>query len=117
TVSDSVGHVVTIPPRTFIIDKSSAVVTITENDAPMVTYYNRPVTPAIKVTDCSNYTVDATLNGQPFTFGTTLSAEKKYTLAGTVSDSANHSTPFGPIEFFVDLTAPAVQLTANGNPF
>ena len=117
SVSDSVGHTVPIPAHTFTIDKSAPVVTITENDVPMIDFYDRAVTPVIKVTDFSDAHINATVNGQPFTTGTTLSAEQKYTLAGSVTDSAGHSTPFGPIVFYIDLSAPVVTLTANGSPF
>jgi len=117
SVSDSVGHSVPIPAHTFTIDKSAPVVTITENNIPLADYYDRAVTPDIKVTDFSDFHINATINGQPFTTGTTLSAEQKYTLAGTVTDSAGHSTPFGPIVFSIDLSAPNVTLTANGTPF
>jgi len=117
TVADSVGHTVTIPAHTFTIDKSAPVVTITENGVPLIDFYDRPVTPLIKVTDFSDVHVTATINGQPFTSGTTLSTEQKYTLAGSVTDAANHTTPFGPIVFYIDLTAPVVTLTGNGTPF
>jgi RHS repeat-associated protein len=117
TVTDAVGHTVTIAPRAFQIDKAAPVVTLSESGAPLQTYYDRAVTPAIKVEDCSDTKVSATINGAPYAFGTALTAEKKYTLAGTVTDAVNHSTSFGPIDFFVDLTPPQVTLTANGSPF
>ena len=117
TVSDRVGHVTTVVPRHFIIDKSAPVVTITDDGQPLKTYYETGVKPAIAVFDVTTTTLDATLNGQPFQFGATLTNEGRYELAGTVTDAVHHQTKFGPIVFFVDRSAPVVALTANDLPF
>jgi hypothetical protein len=91
----------------FTIDKTPPVVTLggfTNGE-----YTNQNVTPTFTATDLNLSTVVATLNGQPFTSGTTVTAEGTYTLSVTATDKAgNQTTASGT--FTIDKTPPVVTL-------
>src|SRR6185369_7901601 len=51
-----------------------------------------------------------TLDGQPFTSGTAVTAEGAHTLSATAVDPAGHSTT-ASVTFTIDVTAPVVKIT------
>ncbi len=112
TVTDHLGHATIVPPITFTLDKTAPVVAVTENGQPLVSgaAFNRNVRPAIAITDITSTTTAAQLNSQPYTFGTEITDEAKYTLTATVTDAVNWSTTVPAIVFFIDKTAPVVTL-------
>lgn len=96
-VTDNAGNVTTV---TFTIDKTAPVVTgVTDGGL-----YNYDVTPEFNEGT-------ATLNGSPFTSGTTVSADNTYTLI--VTDRAGNTTT---VVFTIDKTAPTVGITYSTNP-
>ncbi|HZE90015.1 MAG TPA: Ig-like domain-containing protein, partial [Verrucomicrobiae bacterium] len=69
-----------------------------------------PRTITFSATDFSLQSISATLDGSPFTSGSTVSAEGNYALVVTANDSAsNVSTK--TIAFTIDTTPPAVAVT------
>ncbi|HUP60264.1 MAG TPA: Ig-like domain-containing protein [Thermoanaerobaculia bacterium] len=112
TVTDELNWVTVVPPISFTIDKTAPVVAVTEGGQPLVTgsAFNRNVKPEITIADITNTTTTALLNEQPYTFGTELSEEAKYSLTATVVDELEWSTTIPAIVFFIDKTAPVVTL-------
>jgi len=103
--TDYVVTVKTAPP----------IVRILENGSPLVsgTIYSRVVTPEIKVNDSGatpTATLNATLNGAPYTSGTPVTADGDYRLIATATDTLNH---IGTAEtlFTIDRTVPTVRIT------
>ena len=118
TITDSVGHTTTIAPLSFWIDKSAPVVTLLGNDEPLKDLYDlASLVLKVQVDDITPVRITATLNTQPFTSPSTLTEEKEYSVSGTVTDAANHTTPFGPRTFAIDRSNPEIILRANGQPF
>ncbi|HVR39063.1 MAG TPA: Ig-like domain-containing protein [Thermoanaerobaculia bacterium] len=112
SVTDNLGHLTVVPPIAFLLDKTAPVVSVVANGTPIVSgaAFLNSVKPEILVTDVSKTTVDAKLNGQPFVSGLEITAEGKYTLTVTVTDEVGWVTTVPAIEFFVDATAPVVEL-------
>jgi len=92
----------TIAPAIEIVDNGSPIA----NGA----LFNRSVAPVIRV-NVSDATVTATLDGQPFTSGTTIASEGTHTINVTALDPAGHSTT-ASLAFTIDRTAPVVKITA-----
>jgi RHS repeat-associated protein len=117
-ITDGVGHTTTVAARTFWIDKTAPVVELRGNTAALKDLYDVPsLVLAIDPDDITPVSVSATLNGQAFHSPQTLTEEREYTLSGTVTDAANHVTPFGPRTFTIDRSDPVITLRANGAPF
>ena len=93
------------------VKTAAPVVSILESGSALVanTIYTRPVTPEIRVSDTSA-TLTATINGAPFSSGTTLSADGDYRIIATATDSLNH-TGRAETVFTIDRTAPGVTIT------
>ncbi len=96
----------------FAIDKTPPAIAVTGVSNNGV--YNATVTPAITVTDAHPGTQTITLNGQPFTSGTPVSAAGSYTLAVAATDAAGN-TANATIAFTIDKTAPAIGVTGVTN--
>jgi len=92
----------------FTIDKTKPTITI--SDVEDGAYYNVDVVPVIGITDDNLNTTLTTLNGNPFTSGTTITAENTYTLVVQAVDKAGN-TANKTITFVVDKTAPAMTIT------
>jgi len=92
----------TIAPAIEFIDNGSPIA----NGA----LFNRGVTPIVRVS-VSDATTTSTLDGQPFTSGTAVTAEGAHTLSATAVDPAGHSTT-ASVTFTIDVTAPVVKITA-----
>jgi uncharacterized repeat protein (TIGR01451 family) len=91
----------------FTIDRTRPVITIAGVPEGCV---NMDVTPAFTVTDLHPDTVTATLNGQPFTSGTTITAEGDYTLRVVATDAAGNTSTETRM-FTIDKTAPTLTVT------
>ncbi|HEV2720819.1 MAG TPA: Ig-like domain-containing protein, partial [Thermoanaerobaculia bacterium] len=95
---------------------NAPVITIADNGTPIVSgsVFNRAVTPVITA-DAADDTVSAKLDGQPFTSGTAITADKiNYTLEATATDPAGHSTT-ASVTFTIDRTGPPVKITSPAN--
>ncbi|HEX9982630.1 MAG TPA: Ig-like domain-containing protein [Thermoanaerobaculia bacterium] len=116
TSTDNLQHTATLPPITFRIDTTPPEVFITANDKPMVSgnAYRDLVKPEITIRDISETVTTATLNDEPFTFGTTITVAGNYVLKVTVVDELGNPTIVPPIAFVVDQRPPTV-LVINGD--
>jgi len=94
---------------------NAPIITIADNGTPIVSgsVFNRAVTPVITA-DAADDTVTAKLDGQPFTSGTAITADKTYTLEATATDPAGHTTN-ASVTFTVDRTGPPVKITSPSN--
>jgi RHS repeat-associated protein len=119
TVVDQVGWSTTVE-RTFILDKSPPVVTITANGTPLApgARFNAPVTVGWTVEDLTldPAQVSATLDGAPVTSGALISADAVHNILVVATDRAHHTTSITG-SFAIDRTAPTAILYANGNAF
>ncbi|HEX7828168.1 MAG TPA: Ig-like domain-containing protein, partial [Thermoanaerobaculia bacterium] len=117
-VTDAAHWSTPVGPIAFVIDKTAPTVRVLESGVPFeAKKYNRAVTPVVEIDDLTETITNATLNGNTWTSGTTVSADGNYTLNVTVTDHLNHPTTVPPIAFTVDQTAPVVHVTENGQPF
>jgi len=90
----------------FTVDKTKPSVTISgiEDGA----YYNTDIAPVIDITDANLNMSSITLNGNPFTSDTTVSAENTYTLVVQAVDKAGN-TAEKTITFTIDKTEPGIS--------
>ncbi|MFP2930701.1 hypothetical protein ACLESO_36990, partial [Pyxidicoccus sp. 3LG] len=98
----------TVARRSFTLDFTPPVVTLGgfEEGA----HVEAPVTATFSATDANLQQVEATLDGQPFTSGTVVSAEGAHQLSVTARDLAgNVTTVVG--RFTLDTLAPVVVVT------
>jgi len=91
----------------FTIDKTKP--NITTSGVTDGAYYNTDVVPIIDVSDTNINIASITLNGNPFTSGTTVSAENTYVLFVQANDKAGN-TANKTIIFIIDKTAPIVTI-------
>ncbi|MDD5224787.1 MAG: Ig-like domain-containing protein, partial [bacterium] len=96
----------------FTIDKIAPVISVSGVSDGV--YYQTDVVPAITVTDANLASSAITLNGAPFTSGTTVSAEGGYILAVQAMDKAGNSASKS-LTFTIDKTAPIVSITGVNN--
>ncbi|HEU4455393.1 MAG TPA: Ig-like domain-containing protein, partial [Longimicrobium sp.] len=89
-------------------DTDPPVIQIRESGSPLAdgALFNRAVTPVIQTTDASEVTVNATLDGAPFTSGTAVAGEGTHLLSVSATDAANN-TATQVVEFEIDTTPPA----------
>ncbi len=106
TATDNCGNSSSHTVR-FTIDKTPPVITITGVPQGCV---NEDVTPVFAAADLHLETLTATLNGQPFTSGTTITAEGGHTLHIAASDTAGNSSA-ADRTFTIDKTAPVITIT------
>src|SRR5207244_5004470 len=102
--SSSLDYAVTVKttaPAVEILESGSPI--------PDSTLFNRTVTPVIHVNDLSA-TIAATLDGAPFSSGTTISAEGAHRLAATATNSLGHAGS-AAVNFTIDRTPPVVRIT------
>ncbi|MBV9494352.1 MAG: Ig-like domain-containing protein [Acidobacteria bacterium] len=117
TATDRAGHVTTIGPITFTIDKSAPVITIKESGAAFVAKYGRDVVPQIAIDDLTAFTKEIVLDGAPYDGIAPIHADGNHTLTVTATDALHHTTTAPPIHFLIDQTAPVVTVTESGAPF
>ena len=96
--TDKAGNIAT-QTIIFTIDKTKPIITI--SDVEDGAYYNTDVVPIIDITDDNLNITLITLNGNPFTSGTTISAENTYVLFVQADDKAGN-TANKTISFVVD---------------
>ncbi|MHB8873510.1 MAG: Ig-like domain-containing protein [Myxococcaceae bacterium] len=92
----------------FTIDRTPPVISLAGvADGAIV---NVDVTPSFSVQDANLLSSSATLNGQPFSSGTLVSAEGQYQLAVSASDQAGNQAS-ASLSFTIDKTGPAITVT------
>lgn len=106
-VTDCAGHVGTTSV-TFAVDRTAP--TIAVYDVTHGSLVNIDVTPVIAITDPHLATSSITLNGAPFTSGTTVSAEGAYELRVSADDAAGNVAAEVVVQFTIDKTAPAITV-------
>jgi RHS repeat-associated protein len=97
---------------TVKVKTAAPVVEIRESGLPIPegALFNRTVTPVVRSNDPSA-TVTATLDGAPFTSGTTITTDGAHKLTGTATDALSHSGT-AEVNFTIDRTPPVVKITA-----
>lgn len=106
TATDTCGNASSQTVR-FTIDKTPPVITVAGVPQGCAKV---DVTPVFSATDVHLDTVTATLNGEPFTSGTTITAEGDYTLRIEATDLAGNSSTQART-FAIDKAAPVIALT------
>ncbi|HEX6639620.1 MAG TPA: Ig-like domain-containing protein, partial [Thermoanaerobaculia bacterium] len=120
TVTDELAWSTTVPTIGFFIDRTPPVVELVEDGKPLVSgaLFNRAVEPRAIVTDTTDTTVTAKLNGADYTLGTKIEAEGEYTLAVHVVDAVGLFVDVPPVTFRIDTTKPVISFitpTTNQN--
>ena len=100
----------------FLVDKTAPVVVLEEGLEPLApgALFNRDAVLNAAVTDVSETTLTATLNGQPYTLGTPVTAEGTHTLVVEATDLVGWKSIAGPLSFTIDKTAPKLTFTSHG---
>ncbi len=110
----------TVGPISFVVDNTAPSIEIKNGGAPLAegALFKLPVTPVITATDDfdPSPTITATLNGVPFTNGTTITADNSYTLIATAEDAAGNRRQ-ETRHFTIDTTPPTVEVLESGAPF
>ena len=98
---------------TLRVDTTRPSVEIVENGLPIApgVLLNRAVTPVIRVSDLSA-TLVATLNGQPFPSGASITADASYTLTAKATDAFGRASDEAKATFTIDRTPPHIDITA-----
>ncbi|MGA7617712.1 MAG: Ig-like domain-containing protein, partial [Thermoanaerobaculia bacterium] len=119
TVTDSAGHTTTAGPLHFILDEAGPTVTILESGQPFPAayFFNRDVVASVSVDDIAPHTATMSLDGQPYTEGTPITAEGPHEISAHVTDTAGNDVTVGPIALTIDKTPPVVTLLESGQPF
>ncbi|MGH9457003.1 MAG: Ig-like domain-containing protein, partial [Thermoanaerobaculia bacterium] len=78
--------------------------------------FNRDIVPEIRITDdLSTFTFTATLDGQPYSAGTPVVTEAFHTVEVAAEDQPGNRSS-ASVTFFVDKTAPIVEILESGEP-
>jgi RHS repeat-associated protein len=111
---DQAGNAVDVP-YSVTLRTSVPSVSITDNGVVIGAnaLFNRAVTPVIR-SSAADATISATLDGQPFTSGTKITAEGAHTLSATATDPVGHSGS-ATATFTIDTTAPVIRITSPAN--
>ena len=114
TASDGPGNLSEAQVR-FLVDKTPPVVVILEGTAPFPSgfFFNRNVIATANVTDISQPTYSASLDGQTYELGAPITAEGPHAIAVTAVDEVGWTTTAGPIPFTIDKTAPVLTFTSH----
>jgi subtilase family serine protease len=111
TATDAAGNS-SQKPVAFTIDTTPPVITIAGvTDGGL---YNHSVTPTSTASDLHPGTVTATLDGQPFSLGTPVSAEGTHVLSVHAVDAAGNGSD-SRLSFTLDLTPPAIHVSGVTN--
>ncbi|HJQ41121.1 MAG TPA: Ig-like domain-containing protein [Thermoanaerobaculia bacterium] len=110
----------TVGPISFVVDNTAPAIEIKNGGVALAegALFKAPVTPVITATDDfdPSPTITATLNGAPFTNGTTVSTDNSYTLIATAEDAAGNRRQ-ETRHFTIDTTPPTVEVLESGAPF
>jgi RHS repeat-associated protein len=108
---DAAGNAADVPYRVTVHSAAPAL-ELLENGVPIVSgaTYNRAITPQVRVNP-SDASVAATLDAQPFTLGTSVSAETTHTFSATATDLLGHTTSASRT-FTIDTHGPVVKITS-----
>jgi RHS repeat-associated protein len=100
-------------PYSLRVDTTRPFVEIVQNGLPIApgALFNRALTPVIRVSD-ADATLNATLNSQPFTSGTAITADASYTLVATATDAFGRASNEASATFTIDRTPPHVDITS-----
>lgn len=92
----------------FAIDRTAPVITVTGVADGTIT--DEDVTVEVAVADANQDTSSITLDGNPFTSGTTVSAEGPHVLRVSATDGAGNQAS-RELRFTIDKTPPGIQIT------
>jgi hypothetical protein len=100
-----------------VVDKTPPVIDVSNAGASLPNHLltRESVTPDITVTDLTEVTVEARLDGAGFTSGTTVSAEGQHALSIVATDALGWRTTREPIAFTIDRTPPAMTILSPAN--
>ncbi|MCP4203906.1 MAG: hypothetical protein GY769_18470 [bacterium] len=104
--TDTIGNAASAQVS-LVVDTIPPAITVLEDGVPLAdgSLFNRSVTPVIEVVDETDVTVDAQLNGLPFTSGTAVTVDGAYTLAVLATDAAGNSAST-TLGFEIDTVPP-----------
>lgn len=105
--TDRDGNTATAPPRALQIDRLPPSVQILDVIDGQVG--RDPVLPRLLVTDTNAYTTEATLDGQPWTPGSAISAEGAHRLEVRATDPAGNRGE-AQVHFTIDRTPPKLHV-------
>ena len=106
--TDRAGNTASVP-YSVVVRTAAPAVEIRESGLPIVngTLYNRAVTPMLRA--IPDATISATLNGAPYTSGTTISNDGEYRIVASATDDLGH-TGTAEATFSIDRTSPVVTI-------
>src|SRR5262249_38123626 len=107
SATDKAGNS-TIATVGFVIDAKRPTIAI--SGVTEGAYYRAAVAPQFSASDAHLATVVATLNGQPFASGATVSGDGSYRLMVTAADAAGNVAS-SSISFVIDTIAPSIAVT------
>ncbi len=95
------------------IDLTAPSVEIIEGGRSMTSgaVFRRAVTPEVRSSDPAA-TIVATLDGAPFTSGTTITTDGAHTLRATATDDLGHQSSPVEVSFTIDTTGPTIAITS-----
>ncbi|MHB8875654.1 MAG: DUF7305 domain-containing protein, partial [Myxococcaceae bacterium] len=92
----------------FTLDLTDPVITI--SGVTDGSFYGQPVAISFGAADTNLASISATLDGAPFTSGTTVASEGPHLVVATATDLAGR-TGTGQVAFTLDLTPPVIQVS------
>jgi hypothetical protein len=104
--TDAAGHTARKTLR-FLVDRTAPVIDLQGVEAGRV--YNTDVVPVVHIRDANTVVPRHTLNDQPFTSGTRLTAEGDYTLTALATDLAGNVSRQS-LTFTIDKSAPVIDI-------
>ena len=99
----------------FLVDKTAPLIALQEGLDPLQpnAVFSRDVVLNAAITDVSETTLAATLDGQPYTLGTPVTAEGTHALIVEATDLVGWTSTAGPVTFIIDKTAPSLTFTSH----
>jgi RHS repeat-associated protein len=99
----------------FLVDKTAPVVVLQEGLDPLQpnAVFSRNVVLNATVTDVSETTPVATLDGQPYVLGTPVTAEGTHAFTVEATDLVGWKTTAGPLSFTIDKSGPQLTFTSH----
>ncbi|HVT42951.1 MAG TPA: Ig-like domain-containing protein, partial [Thermoanaerobaculia bacterium] len=114
---DRAGHVTTLDPIIFFIDKTKPLVEIFDGAKRLLddSYVDHDVLPEVRISDESETTTTAALNGEPYDLATPITGEREHHLEVRVVDTVGWIVDLD-VHFTIDKTPPSLALEVGGAP-